>query len=95
MFEKISQRAEKAATSVSRRQMLGRVGRAAAAAAAMLASLLPSQAEAGRGGGGPCVVCLYLCPDGSMFSIQKKGNGCKQERDRCELIFEDSCGGGV
>jgi hypothetical protein len=93
MLEKISQLAEQAATNVSRRQMLGRFGRAAAAAAAMLAGLLPSQAEAGRGWQGPCVVCYYLCPDGSSFAISRRSRGCPPKDDGCTLYFKDGCGG--
>jgi hypothetical protein len=48
MLEKISQAAEKMATSASRRQFLGRLGRGAMAAAAALAGLLaiPGDAQA-------------------------------------------------
>jgi hypothetical protein len=91
MFEKFNQLAQVAATNVSRRQMFGRLGRAAAAAAAVLAGLLPSSAEARRGG--QCVVCYYVCPDGSERHIQKRGQGCKRELDGCELYFVDGCGG--
>jgi hypothetical protein len=50
MLEKISQAAEKMATSASRRQFLGRLGRGAMAAAAALAGLLalPGDAQAAR-----------------------------------------------
>lgn len=50
MFEKISALAEQAATSASRRQFLGRLGRGAMAATAALAGLLahPSEAQAAR-----------------------------------------------
>ena len=92
MFEKFNQLAEGAATNVSRRQMFGRIGRAAAAAAAVLAGLLPSQAEAGRGVG-RCVVCYYICPDGSEPVIQKRGQGCKQHLHGCELYSAAGCGG--
>ena len=53
MLEKVSQLAEQAATSVSRRQFLGRIGKGSAAAAAALAGLLvlPAATRAGRGGG--------------------------------------------
>ncbi len=49
MLEKIGQMAERAATSVSRRQFLGGIGRGAAAVAAAIAGLLalPGSTEAG------------------------------------------------
>lgn len=51
MLKKISEVAEQAATSASRRQFLGRLGRGAMAAAAALAGLLAasSAAQAARG----------------------------------------------
>ena len=55
MFEKIGQAAERAATSVSRRQFLGRFGRGALAAAAAVGGLLalPSVSHAQGGMCGP------------------------------------------
>ena len=52
MLEKVSQIAEQAATNVSRRGFLGRLGRGAAATAAALGGLLalPAATRAGRGG---------------------------------------------
>jgi hypothetical protein len=95
MFEKFTDVAEQAATNVSRRQMLGHIGRAAAAAAAVLASLLQSHLEAA--GGGFCTQCDYLCPDGSTFGIAKRGRHCHEERDGCILVFSETvpCGGGT
>jgi hypothetical protein len=90
MLEKITQLAEQAATSASRRQMLGRFGRAAAAAAAMLAGLLPSQAHAGKIK--QCVNCYYVCPDGSSFSILHQGRGCPGKRDGCKFEYSENCG---
>ena len=51
MFEKVSQVAEQAATNVSRRRFLGRIGRGAGVAAAAFAGLLvhASPAWAGKG----------------------------------------------
>ena len=92
MLEELNHLAQTAATNMSRRQMLGRLGRAAAAAAAVLAGLLPSQAEAVRGGG-RCVVCYYVCPDGSSGAIVKRGSGCQKSRNGCGLYFEGACGG--
>jgi hypothetical protein len=62
MFERLTRLAERAATSVSRRQFLGRLGRAAVAAAAALGGLLalPDDAAAaprvcGAGSAGACL----------------------------------------
>ena len=50
MLEKVCEIAEQAATSVSRRQFLGRIGRGAAATAAVLGGLLalPAVSHAGK-----------------------------------------------
>ena len=91
MLEKLGQLAEQAATNVSRRQMFGQIGRAALGAVALLAGLLPSQTEAARGLK-QCVVCYYLCPDGSYFAVRHRGRGCAGNRDGCELWFAEGCG---
>jgi hypothetical protein len=52
MLDKLSQLAEQAATGVSRRQFLGRIGGAAALAGA-IASVLANESKAGH----PAVVC--------------------------------------
>ena len=54
MFEKISRAAEKAATSVARRDFLGGLGKAALGAAAVVGGLLafPGVAQSAGGGGG-------------------------------------------
>ena len=59
MFEKVSQIAEQAATNVSRRRFLGKVGRGAAVTVAALGGLLAisSEAVAGR----PCTRGYYKC----------------------------------
>ncbi len=49
MFEKVSQAAEKAATNVSRRRFLGRIGRGAGVAAAAFAGLLVHASPAWAG----------------------------------------------
>jgi hypothetical protein len=60
MFEKISQIAELAATGVSRREFLGRLGRGAAAAAAATAGILAHPGEAlARRVKARC--CYYRC----------------------------------
>jgi hypothetical protein len=91
MLDRFHELAQSAATNMSRRQMFGRIGRAAAAAAAVLAGLLPSQAEAR---GGFCTQCGYLCPDGSGFEISHKGRNCRGEIDGCMLVFQETvrCG---
>jgi hypothetical protein len=70
MFEKITQAAEKAASSigVSRRGFLGRLGRAALGGAVTLGGvlLLPDDAKAGRG---HVCVCCYLS-DGSVACVK-------------------------
>ena len=93
MFEKFNHFAEVAATNVSRRQALGRLGRLAAGTVAVLVGLLPSPAEAGRPGKGrgKCIVCYYACPDGSGFS--RSGSGCGQHVHGCDLVWAENCGG--
>jgi hypothetical protein len=60
MYEKFSQLAAQAATSVSRRQFLGRLGRGALAAAAATAGTLVHPGEAlARRGKARC--CYYRC----------------------------------
>jgi len=90
MFEKISQIAEHAATNVSRRQFLGRLGQAAVAAAGVLGGLLllPIKASARHTA---LVQCTYVCPDGSVQAIGK--NQCRSCRERyrfggrwCDLV---------
>ena len=95
MLEKVSQIAQVAATNVSRREVLGRFGRAAAAAAALLAGLLPIQAEAGRPGKGRgkerCTGCAYTCPDGSSFEIYHRQAGCHKTFNGCRLTRKFDC----
>lgn len=61
MLKKLNQLAEQAATNVSRRQFLGRIGRGAGVAAAACAGLLiqASPARAGRGGTKTVPCCRY------------------------------------
>jgi hypothetical protein len=77
MFEKMSQLAEQAATSASRREFLGRLGRSALNIAAMTGGILalPAVSHAGRRpprvcGAGSAAACLGL----------NEGDGCTQER---------------
>ena len=88
MLKKISEIAEQAATSASRRQFLGRLGRGAMAAAAALAGLLAasSDAQAARGpqlcgasSTAPCLGkkqnarCSYVDRDGERYVGKCKG----------------------
>ena len=98
MFEKLNQLAEHTATNASRRQFLGRVGRAAAVAAGVLGGLLlvPRDVRArGRSGGpqGPnkCIRCSYICPDLSEIHSERPSNGCPGTVDGCKLYFAQRC----
>ena len=82
MFEKVSQMAEQVATTVSRRQFLGRSGRAAMVLAAALGGLLalPSAAEAA---GNRCCCATRSCyhkdphvPCADGYSPCKCVHGC-------------------
>jgi hypothetical protein len=79
MFEKVRQLAERAATSVSRRQFLGGLGRGAMAVAAATAGLLalPGAASAGKGGGGcPAGTKKCSCGKGSSTCCPLSSRGC-------------------
>ena len=69
MFEKFSQIAEQAATSASRRQFLGRLGKGALAAAAAVSGLLvfPGDAEA----------ATTVCGRGSWLACQGRMEGSR------------------
>src|SRR5215510_4656703 len=86
MFERVSQLAEEAANNVSRRQFLGRLGRAAGAAAGMLGGLLlcPMDAHAGRrDNGNPCTPDVKShCPDGHVVCCPK-GTKCRTVAHVC------------
>lgn len=74
MFEKVSQMAEEAATHASRREFLGRLGRAAATAAGVLGGLLlvPMDSHARRDNGNPCAPYIKArCPDGHVICCPK------------------------
>jgi hypothetical protein len=86
MFEKISRVAEQAATNASRRQFLGRFGRAALGAAAAVGGILaiPDVAQAAKG------VCNQLsdrgCRGRTFGSICRKGawrGRCVSYSGRC------------
>lgn len=86
MFEKLMQAAEQLATGVSRRQFLGRLGRAALAAAAVVGGAAAMAGEARAGGGCPqgthrvsCFVrspSTICCPAGKRCSCNHTGCGC-------------------
>ena len=92
MFESLNQIAERTATSVSRRQFLGRLGRGAAAAASVLGALLllPRHSQGGRRGD-PCVKCFYTCANGSSF-VSYAAHNCPKKIDGCGLSGTDTCG---
>jgi hypothetical protein len=72
MFEKVGQLAERVATNVSRRELLGQLGLGALAVAAAAADVLALPAVA-RGDRRP-----YLCPEGSWWRCvgQLEGFAC-------------------
>src|SRR5262245_31622784 len=86
MFDKLSQMAEQAATSVSRREVLGRFGRAAALAAAA-GALLAQSAFAAR----PISRCDSYYSDGSCAN-QNVGAFCGY-RSKC--VATADLGGGL
>ncbi len=73
MFENVSRIAEHVATSASRRQFLGRFGRAALSAAAAVGAFvaLPLDAEAAKG-----------CPTG-LYPLHCRGRGNKKTTKIC------------
>jgi len=77
MFEKVSQIAEQAATSVSRREFLGRFGRSALAVAATASGILalPAVGHAGRR---PRRLCSANSTDGCQGQLE--GNSCTADR---------------
>src|SRR5262245_39985352 len=100
MLERFSQLAERTATSVSRRQFLGRFGKAATQAAGVLGCLflVARDARAGGrnvGGQGPkirCVSCSYECPGNpNPVNIQRAAKGCPTTLDGCKLLSETPC----
>ena len=98
MFEKLTDIAEHAAATASRRQFLGQLGRAAATAAVALGGLLvvPSVGQGrGRSGGpqGPnkCIRCSYICPDLSEIYVERPAGGCPGTLDGCDLFAAQRC----
>jgi hypothetical protein len=98
MFEKLTKIAEHTATNASRRQFLGRLGRAAAAAAGVLGGLLlaPRDIRAGGRSGGPhgpnkCINCSYICPDLTEIHFSRSAGGCPGTVDDCQLFSAQRC----
>jgi hypothetical protein len=85
MFDRVSEAAEKLATNVSRRAVLGGLGKGALALAGAVGAMLafPGLVQAGGcscgggGQGGPGGwVCAYKCPDGSTLTVPAKAPKC-------------------
>jgi hypothetical protein len=100
MVERFSRLMERTATSASRRQFLGQIGRGAMTAAGVLGGLLafPTVAAAHRDKPtGKC--CSYMCTsvDGSTYGLTRTAP-CKNEfvnenGDPCLLIGKSPCVG--
>jgi hypothetical protein len=92
MLEKISQAAEKMATSTSRRQFLGRVGRGAMALAAAIGGVLASSGVAH--GKRPIRVCSFssvYCsnvPVGSACFSPRGTGRCRQIRGTQDCVCD-------
>jgi hypothetical protein len=86
MFEKFAQAAERAATSASRREFLGRLGKAATAAAGAVGAvlLLAGDAQALEKG---CWACVYTCPDGTHPGVESSKK-CAATYNGCTLTAE-------
>ena len=85
MLEKVSQLAEQAATTVSRRQFLGRFGTGALAAAAVLGGVLgsPTNSQAARlrrCGGQICPAGYNYCCSYLDHAAGKRVHYCSQTR---------------
>jgi len=80
MFARFNKMAEQAATNVSRRQFLGRLGRAALGAATVAGGLLalPTVARAGRRHDKPCGTNQHksACPSGLVYCCDR-GQQCQ------------------
>ena len=90
MFEKFAQFAERTAESASRREFLGRFGRAAAGLAGAVGTVVLSAATA-RAAGGHCKECGFTCPDGKKKWVIG-GRKCAATVDGCPLTFETNIG---
>jgi hypothetical protein len=92
MFEKFANAAEQAATSASRRDFLGRVGKAAMGLSGAIGAvlLLPRAADAGEK---KCKNCFYTCADGRKTEILMVRK-CPATNAGCNLTseFKINCG---
>jgi hypothetical protein len=91
MFEKLSEIAERSATSASRRQFLGRIGRGALVAAGAISGFLAFGAEAQAGGLKVCGTgSAWQCagrPVGSLCGTPSRPGRCKGAPDcTCQPI---------
>ena len=89
MFERFAQAAERAAMSASRREFLGRLGKAAMGAAGVVGTvlLMPGNAQAHPN---ECKICYYTCASGLkkvIYMIKK----CPATDDGCPLTSEGKC----
>jgi hypothetical protein len=86
MFEKFALAAERAAMRASRREFLGRLGKAAMGAAGAVGAVLllagDAQAHSGR-----CWLCSYRCPDGTLKEVEL-GTKCPRTNEGCTLTAE-------
>jgi hypothetical protein len=87
MLERIGQLAEEAATTVSRREALTRIGKGALAAAAWLGGMAAGRSDAG---GGTC--CYYVCGRQRRVTGGPRKGRCPQLRG-CRLLGAAGCRG--
>ena len=84
MFEKFGQAAEQMATSVSRRLVLGRLGKGALGLAAFLVGMAGVPAQASEGS-----CCRYRC--GQRFCCRSPLNGRCYQLGGCTFVGLGSC----
>jgi hypothetical protein len=92
MFEKFAEVAERAAARASRREFLGRFGRAAAGLAGAMGTVMLSAATV-RAAGKHCKECGYTCPNGPP-KVVTGGKKCAATYQGCTLTSESNipCG---
>ena len=86
MFRRFAMAAERAATSASRREFLGRLGKVAMGAAGAVGTVLLLSGNV-QAHAGTCWGCLYKCPGGGAKSTtgDKK---CAATYEGCNLAGE-------
>jgi hypothetical protein len=86
MIERFAQVAEQVATRASRREFLGRLGKAAMGVAGVVGALLlsPGSMQASHRG----KMCWYTCPDGTKFDLFFCDKGCPGEYNGCKKTSE-------